>query len=280
MQVKSSPQDARRAPPLIKWPGGKRALLDVIIPILPRQANNYFEPFLGVAALFFALQPEGATLSDTNEELINLYVHVRDSPEKLIDLLKKYKNSEAAYYRVRSESPRGSIQRAARFLYLITLSFNGIHRVNLKGSFNVPYGRKIHLPTYEEDKIFGASRALSTSQLLVADFEVATRKARKGDLVYFDPPYTVAHAHNGFVKYNEKIFSWDDQVRLANHAATLARRGCYVIVSNAYHRSIAALYREFECLKVERYSVIAASSAFRRKIREALYYRTARLSAR
>lgn len=276
MTYKAPPQELKRASPLVKWPGGKRALLDTIIPVFPSCTNRYFEPFLGGGALFFALQPKKAVLSDTNEELINLYLHVRDFPNQLIRILKKYENSEAAYYRIRDDSPRSPIRRAARLLYLSTLSFNGIHRVNLKGQFNVPYGKKTHLPTCDEEKILAASRMLSRTKLIVSDFENATEPAGKGDLVYFDPPYTVAHAHNGFVKYNEKIFSWDDQIRLANHAAILLKRGCHVIVSNADHSSIAELYRGFECLKIERHSVIAASSKHRRKITETLYYRRSR----
>lgn len=273
MAYKLSPHVPIGALPLVKWPGGKRALLDTIIPILPSCANRYFEPFLGGGALFFALQPQDAILSDTNEDLINLYLHVRNLPNELISVLKKYENSETAYYRIRDQSPRSPIRRAARLLYLTTLSFNGIHRVNLKGRFNVPYGKKSHLPTCEEEKILAASRALSTSRLMVSDFEKATEDAGEGDLVYFDPPYTVAHAHNGFVKYNEKIFSWDDQIRLAHHAVTLLKRGCHVIVSNADHSSVGELYRDFELLRIERFSVIAASSEYRRKITEALYYR-------
>ncbi len=261
-----------KAPPLVKWPGGKRALLSHIIPLLPKATRTYFEPFLGGGALFFALQPDRSILADTNEELINLYVQVRDEPGKLISVLRTFENSENAYYRIRDQSLRSPIRRAARLLYLTTLSFNGIHRVNLQGHFNVPYGRKTHLPSCDEAKIFSASRALASATLRVADFELATEKAGKGDLVYFDPPYTVAHANNGFIKYNEKIFSWDDQVRLARHARTLADRGCHVVISNADHRSVSALYRGFESVKIERFSRIAASSEFRRRIKETLYF--------
>lgn len=261
-----------RAAPLVKWPGGKRALLKDILRLLPLTANAYFEPFLGGAALFFAIQPTKATLSDTNEELINLYRQVRDAPDKLIKILRTHENSKSAYYQIRGESPRAPLRRAARLLYLTTLSFNGIHRVNLQGQFNVPYGYRTHLAPYDEDKIFAASRALTKADLHVEDFERATSQAECGDLVYFDPPYTVAHAHNGFLKYNEKIFSWDDQVRLSKHARLLAKRGCHVVISNAEHRSVRDLYRDFRCTRVERFSRIAASGEHRRIISETIYY--------
>jgi len=262
-----------RNPPLVKWPGGKRNLLRDILPLLPRAFNRYYEPFVGSGALFFAMQPTKATLSDTNVELINLYAQVRDRPFDLINLLKKFRNSEEFYYKIRSRLPRMPISRAARFLYLLNLSFNGIHRVNLRGVFNVPYGFKSHLATYDEARIHATSRALASVTLRAVDFAKATGRAQEGDLVYFDPPYSVAHANNGFVKYNEKIFSWDDQVRLAAHAKELANRGCHVYVSNAHHSSVAHLYRGFHVERIKRFSVIAASSEFRRQITEAIYYR-------
>jgi len=261
-----------RVPPLIKWPGGKRALFESIVPHFPTTPKRYFEPFLGGGAVFFALQPKRSWLSDTNEELINLYRQVRDAPDDLIKILRTFKNSEEAYYQIRAQSFRSPKKRAARLMYLTTLSFNGIHRVNLQGQFNVPYGNKTYLDTCDENRIRTASRALASARLDVADFETATRKASAGDLVYFDPPYTVAHAHNGFVKYNERIFSWADQVRLAEHARDLVQRGCHVVISNADHPSVRALYGDFTVKTIERFSRIAASSAHRKAITEALFF--------
>lgn len=272
MSMSLSPDIQIKAPPLIKWPGGKRHLLRDIFPLLPRTFNRYFEPFVGSGALFFALQPSKATLSDTNKDLINLYVQVRDNPNEIVDRVKKYKNSKKFYYSIRSQSPRTPLNKAARLLYLLNLSFNGIHRVNLRGEFNVPYGFKFHLPTHDEERIRATSRALAGVTLRTADFLRATALAAEGDLAYFDPPYTVAHADNGFLKYNEKIFSWNDQVRLAAHARKLADRGCHVFVSNADHPSVKKLYRGFRVATIKRFSIIAASSEYRRQITETVYY--------
>jgi DNA adenine methylase len=258
--------------PLIKWPGGKRAIIRELIATLPPTFNRYFEPFVGGGALFFAVQPRKSILSDTNSDLINLYAQVRDQSEALIRLLRRYRNNEAAYYVVRNQRPRTPLTRAARLLYLTTLSFNGIHRVNLRGEFNVPYGHRTHLDICDEARLASAAKALRNAQLVVADFEEITAKANKGDLVYFDPPYTVAHAHNGFLKYNERIFSWDDQVRLSKHAHLLASRGCYVVVSNADHRSVHRLYSAFQKKNIQRVSRIAASSNYRGRITEMVYY--------
>jgi DNA adenine methylase len=258
--------------PLIKWPGGKRKLLKHILNLLPISFGAYYEPFLGGGALFFALQPRTSCLSDNNNDLINYYIQVRDNVKEVISQLNNFKNTKEDYYKIRSEIPQNNITRAARLIYLTTLSFNGIYRTNLKGEFNVPYGHKTHLLPCETLKLRIASSALSLTQLCCQDFEESVTNARKGDLIYFDPPYTVAHDNNGFLKYNEIIFSWNDQIRLANIANKLARRGCKVIVSNADHISIRPLYDNFKLKIVERPSVIAASNKFRRQIRECLFY--------
>lgn len=261
-----------KASPFIKWPGGKREVLRSLLPIVPPTLSRYFEPFLGGAALYFAMQPRHAVLSDTNENLINLYKQVRDEPRELIRILKTFENSEDYYYQLRDMTFRSAAKRAARLLYLTRLSFNGIHRVNLRGEFNVPYGHKTYLSTCDEDQILAASHILQFAKIVVSDFEKATLTADAGDFIYFDPPYTVAHKNNGFIKYNENIFSWDDQLRLADHARILASRGCHVVVSNADHQSIHKLYRGFRKKRVRRFSRIAASSAHRRAITEMLYY--------
>lgn len=257
--------------PLIKWPGGKRALVPALLAHAPASFNKYYEPFFGGGALFFAIAPEKAVLGDVNEELISCYRCIRDQPQKLIAALRKKSNSAEDYYAVRASKPRTELSRAARFLYLTRLSFNGIHRVNLRGEFNVPYGHKTHLRPVDSEQLETTSRALSAATLEVGDFEATTKRASKGDFVFFDPPYTVAHANNGFVKYNENIFSWADQVRLAKCARSLASRGCHVLVSNADHASVRSLYKGIEHHVIKRHSVIAASSTHRRKITESLF---------
>lgn len=262
---------ACEAVPFLKWAGGKRAIASQILPFLGSPEGHYFEPFLGGGAIFFALGPSVAILSDVNGELIECYEVVKEQPKALADRLSTMKNSEDAYYEIRGEKPRSKLGRAARFLYLTTLSFNGIYRQNLRGEFNVPYGKKTQktLPSFEELEL--ASTALSKVQLLSDDFEASTEQAGAGDTIYFDPPYTVAHNNNGFVKYNAAIFSWKDQVRLAQHAKKLVRRGCRVIVSNADHHSVRALYGGFATHILRRHSVIAANREYRREVTECLF---------
>ena len=259
-------------PPLIKWAGGKRRLLPDIAEIVPPQFGRYYEPFLGGGAVFFSLLPTAATLGDTNGELIQMYVQVRDHPDSVLSRLRRMSNSEEEYYRIRSMKPRTEAGKAARFIYLCTLSFNGIYRQNLKGEFNVPYGYKTHIHPCDAAMLERISESLQGKTLLEGDFEKTTSTAGKGDLVYFDPPYTVAHGNNGFIKYNAMIFSWADQKRLASVALRLKKAGCKVIVSNADHDSIRELYPDFKIRMIERYSVMAASSEFRRPVRECLFY--------
>lgn len=258
-------------PPLIKWPGGKRALAARITSFAPSVYGRYFEPFFGGGAIFFSLRPKNAIIADFNNDLINCYKHIKHSPEALLRILKKYQNTEAFYYKLRSTNPRTDLTKAARFLYLMRLSFNGIHRVNLRGEFNVPYGHKSYLATVDENALWEASQALQSASLRNGDFEATTYDAKAGDFIYFDPPYTVAHSNNGFVKYNEQIFSWMDQERLAAHAKRLARRGCFVLVSNASHWSISELYEGAKEIQLQRSSVIAASSNHRKVITESLF---------
>lgn len=227
---------------------------------------------MGSGALFFALQPKRAFLSDNNRELIDTYRQVRNNPNSVIKQLRALKNTEADYYAVRDSLPKDRAARAARMIYLSRLSFNGIHRVNLRGRFNVPYGYKAHLSPCDPDTIRAASLLLRNAKLSSGDFAKAVASAGAGDLVYFDPPYTTAHVNNGFIKYNARIFTWDDQKRLREVAQELRRRGCSVLVSNADHSSIRSLYKGFSEFRITRHSVIAASSEYRRRITECVFH--------
>ncbi|MCC3372491.1 Dam family site-specific DNA-(adenine-N6)-methyltransferase [Cohnella sp. REN36] len=258
--------------PLLKWPGGKRNMLKHLLPILPMAFNRYYEPFLGGGALFFALQPQNSFLSDCNPDLINCYREVRNNPEEVIRRLQRLENSETSYYEIRRNIPESDIDKCVRLIYLTRLSFNGIYRQNLKGEFNVPYGHRTHLSPCDESKIFSVSRALAGADLRSVDFEDSVLDAKAGDLIYFDPPYTISKGKNGFLRYNSKIFTWDDQVRLSKVASRLVERGCSVVISNANHPSLIKLYESFNYKVIERASSIAASGEHRGQITECIFY--------
>lgn len=256
----------KRLEPFLKWAGGKRLLLDQILPHINATSSRktYFEPFLGGGAVFFALSPSRAVLSDSNEALIDTYAAVRDYVETVIDRLRHFPYSESDYYRIRDSKPRTAAGRAARFIYLNKTCFNGLYRENLDGEFNVPFGRHGSQPlTCDRAQLRGASAALKGTTLKKLDFEEAVGPARSGDVVYFDPPYVVSHTENGFVEYNARIFSWEDQERLAELARNLAAEGVHVVVSNADHGSIRKLYSGFHIQRLVRWSTMAASKTKR-----------------
>lgn len=263
-----------KAKPLLKWPGGKRRLLKYLLPLIPKKFGRYHEPFCGGGALFFALQPAGSLLSDTNPELINCYRQVRDRPEQMIRLLRDWENTEEAYIQIRSWNPKDVLERAARLLYLTRLSFNGIYRLNSRGEFNVPYGRRDHMATCDPEQIRAVSSVLASSRLNCDDFEAVERRASSGDVVYFDPPYVLPDDNSGFVRYNGhgRNFQWDDQVRLAKVALRLRSRGVRVLVSNANHPEIRNLYRGLRKRIIQRSSTIAADGALRGVITEVIFY--------
>jgi len=267
----------RRGPkglkPFIKWAGGKRWLLNNPNFALPSFSGRYIEPFLGGAAVFFHLAPSQAILCDVNERLIDTYRSIRDEWQLvqagLADLQEKH--SKDFYYEERSRRHPESHLRAAQFLYLNRTCFNGLYRENLKGQFNVPIGTKTQV-VLPEDNFEEASKLLARADLRNGDFEAVVAEAVEGDLVFIDPPYTTAHNVNGFVKYNQKIFTWDDQKRLMDAVASAKRRGAQIVLTNADHESIHALYAGLGTpIVVSRPSVIAGSVGSRRGTTEILF---------
>jgi DNA adenine methylase len=254
-----------QARPFLKWAGGKRWLTSKLSTALPLKFGKYFEPFLGSGASFFSIAPNNATLSDSNKELITTYNVIKDKPEAVVAGLRRLQNahSKEFYYTMRSKKPRTDLSTALRFLYLNRTCFNGLYRVNKKNEFNVLAGTK-NTVVMGDDDFFSVSAALKSAVIINSDFEPIIQSAKREDLIYVDPPYTVKHNLNGFIKYNQSIFSWDDQVRLNRSLVDAKNRGCHIIISNADHSSIRDLYAEnFYCESVTRHSVISGSSEFR-----------------
>jgi len=256
--------------PFIKWAGGKRWLVNNHRHLFPHTFNRYYEPFLGGAASFFALNPRKATLSDMNGELICTYQAIKNDWMKVYEILKRHQKSHSKdyYYKIRASRPRTEHSKAARFLYLNRTCWNGLYRVNLKGQVNVPIGTKDAV-LMDTDNFEGISYAIRNVSIYRCDFEVTINRSRDGDFVFADPPYTVKHNNNGFLKYNENIFSWDDQIRLRDALHRAVRRGVKVVVTNANHQSVRELYKDFtQPITVSRASVLSADSAFRSSVEE------------
>lgn len=271
MKTKNRNTD-KKSTPFLKWTGGKRWLAKEINALLPNNYKRYIEPFLGGGALFFHLNPKLATLSDLNDDLINTYKQVRDNVEEVILKLSRYEICPNVYKKIRSSNPRLSFTKAVKFLYLNRTAFNGIYRVNREGKFNVPFGCKEGTIICDEDLLRNSSKLLRNKKLQISDFESVINGAEVGDLVYADPPYTTKHNNNGFRRYNETIFSWDDQERLADCCIRATKRGVHVFVSNAYHDPIIELYDGFKVKSVSRHSVISGDPEGRSEVKESLIY--------
>lgn len=259
--------------PFIKWAGGKRWLLNSPNFGLPEFSGRYIEPFLGGGAIFFHLAPPDAILSDVNERLIATYRSIRDEWRLVQASLAEFqeRHSKEFYYEERCREHSSSHLRAAQFLYLNRTCFNGLYRENLKGQFNVPLGTKTQV-TLLDDDFEMASNILSRADLRTGDFEAVVAEAVEGDLVFLDPPYTTAHNCNGFVKYNQKIFTWDDQKRLMEAIRDATQRGARIVLTNADHESIHELYVELGVpTVVSRPSVISGSVNSRGGTTEALF---------
>jgi DNA adenine methylase len=259
--------------PFLKWPGGKRWLTNRHLDMFPKTYGKYIEPFLGGGAVFFALSPKDAYLSDSNEELVNTYNRIKGDRLKIEKSLARFqsKHDSDFYYKVRDKSsPTDPVARAVRFLYLNRTCFNGIYRVNKNGDFNVPIGTKDAV-SFEDGYLDKVAQALKNARIRRRDFAVAIGKANKNDFVFIDPPYTVMHNNNGFVKYNAQLFSWTDQARLATSIKEAAERGALIMMSNADHESVRALYDGFGFHHVlARSSVLAGDPGKRRSATELL----------
>jgi DNA adenine methylase len=257
--------------PFLKWAGGKRWFVQKHADLLPKSYNRYIEPFLGGGSVFFHLQPTHSILGDTNPDVISAYCGIKQDWKALVQSLQNHdrNHSDEYYYSIRSSKPRAIISRASRMLYLNRTCFNGIYRVNRQGEFNVPRGTKDAV-LMESDKFEEISQLLKSADIRLVDFEVLIDEAESGDFIFADPPYTVRHNFNGFVKYNEKLFSWHDQERLAAALIRARGRGVQVLSTNANHSSVRELYndKDFHLSITSRFSSISAAPKNRKQFEE------------
>lgn len=260
------------AKPFLKWAGGKRWLAATVAPLLANRTGCYVEPFLGGGSVFFQVDCRQALLSDINDELVNAFRIVRDQPDQLFRVLKCLPMRRALFRKIRDEKCSTDVARAARMLYLNRAAFNGLYRVNQRGEFNVPFGCKPGTRPAEHRSILECSSKLQRAFIISTDFRILLNTVTPRDTVFLDPPYTVRHDNNGFRRYNERIFHWDDQVTLAAMASRLARLGVKIVVTNAAHDEVVALYPKklFRRYTVCRPTNMAAKAAARGFCREAI----------
>lgn len=239
---------ANRTKPILKWAGGKSALLPQLVEHFPRQFSCYLEPFLGGGAVFFSLRKNHLLhkwVNDSDPDLYNLYCVVRDTPQSLMRTLAEYSEnySESFYYKLREQQFEDPVLRASQTVFLNKCGFNGLYRKNRSGKFNVPFGKRAYCPIlFQESNLLEASERLRSAELTCVDFETVLEQAPEGSLVYCDPPYAPVSATASFRHYQGSGFSLEDQQRLWQACLHAHSRGVHVVVSNSYCDSIVNLY--------------------------------------
>lgn len=239
--------------PFVKWAGGKRQLIPVLNENLPETFGTYYEPFLGGGALLFHILTERngpkCSISDLNSNLVLAYITIRDKIDDLVSSLKNHernyhKDSSSYYYSVRDSNPRTDVEKTSRLIFLNRTCFNGLYRVNSKGKFNVPLGKYTNPNIVNEENIRSVSQILKTSRVSIEcrDFGAVLRDAKKGDLVYFDPPYQPVSNTANFTSYTSKDFTIDDLGRLAELCDKLDSKGCKVLLSNSDSKEVSKMF--------------------------------------
>ena len=257
-------------------------MLNQLLPLFPKEFNNYHEPFLGGGAVFFELYSQGLLkdkkvyISDINAELINTYLIVKNSPNELINNLEEFKkkHNKEFYYQIRELDRQedfkslSDIQRATRFIYLNKICFNGLYRVNRKGYFNTPIGSYKNPNIADRDTILRASEALQNAIILNKSFDKIKNNINKNDLVYFDPPYYPLNETSSFTAYDSNYFLDDKQKELFTIFKELDKNDCFVLHSNSDTDFIKNLYARYDINFVQANRFINSKSSGRGKINE------------
>ncbi len=265
--------------PFVKWAGGKRQVIDKLCEYAPDEFDTYYEPFIGGGALLFELSPKKAVINDSNKELMNVYQVLCDENKfkKMCNILNHYEteHNEEFYYEIRNKdrnknsfSRLSDYKKAARTIYLNKACFNGLYRVNSKNEFNVPFGKKEKVNTYDGGNLITVSNYLTMNDIKImnVDFEAAVKDAKKGDFVYFDPPYD-SDTHT-FNSYTEEGFNKEQQRRLAKVFKELDQKGVYVMLSNHNTILVNELYKDYHFHTIEAKRNINANGKKRGKIEE------------
>ncbi len=246
-------QVALEPKPFVKWAGGKRQLLAELEKNFPKQFGTYFEPFLGGGAVLFDLLAKKPNLkcsiSDLNSDLVLAYVTIRDKLGRLIESLENHsknyhKDSTGYYYEVRKQEPKSQIEKVSRLLFLNKTCFNGLYRVNSKGKFNVPLGRYTNPNIVNRENLTIVSKFLQSEKIKIScrDFESILKDSKKGDFVYFDPPYQPVSDTANFTSYTHRDFTEDDLQRLADLANQLNSKGVHVLLSNSNTKIVKKMF--------------------------------------
>lgn len=262
--------------PFVKWAGGKTKMLPFILSSFPEKVDTYYEPFLGGGAVFFEMLRQKrfrkAVIGDSNPDLMCAFTAIKDQVEDLIAELKsgKYKYERRTFERIRSvdSGTLDAVQRAARFVYLNKTCFNGLYRVNRDGQFNAPFGKFENPLICDEPNLRAVSRALKGVRLVHGDFALIVEKAKRGDGVYFDPPYLPISKTASFTAYNAGGFGLGDHYKLAGLFKELAGMGVNVVVSNSLSDKTRELYSGFDVRELTGSRNIGGPAEYRKPVKE------------
>ncbi len=244
--------------PFLKWAGGKGQLLKAIRktypPELGRGIKKYAEPFVGGGAVLLDILSryalDGIYISDVNTELINAYKAVRDDVAGLVSALgsiqKEYlrltPHRRKKYYYAKRElfnasKPRppedGDTDAAALFIFLNKTCFNGLHRVNKKGLFNVPIGAYKNPLICDTANLERISALLQNVTIVCGDYRLSSGFIDANTFVYFDPPYRPLNETANFNAYTENIFNDISHRELADFVNEMAEKQAKIVVSNS-----------------------------------------------
>jgi len=258
--------------PVLRWAGGKRRLVHRLVKLLPREWNTYVEPMAGGAALFFYLGPRRALLADINPDLINFYRILKSDTSHLVSRLASLHASRALYYKMRDKKPKSKLGRAVRFAYLNRLCWNGLHRVNRGGSFNVPIGDRRPKKLWDPQALYQAAELLQNAELLNADFETTLQCLKGGDFAFIDPPYPRgSQGGTGFNKFHEDFFAAEDHKRLGKALRELSRRDVLLMITLSASSRILKHYPAFLTRHyLNGKSLMSAQRESRRTVREVI----------
>lgn len=266
--------------PFLKWVGGKRQLMAVIVNNLPKNIKNlkYYEPFIGGGAVFFHLQPVNAVINDLNNELINVYCVIKNDLDSLIADLKRHKNNAEYFYEIRALDRTDdfntltAVQKASRLIYLNKTCFNGLYRVNNAGEFNVPFGRYKNPNIVNEPTLKAVSKFLKNSNIRISceDYENVLEKADRDSFVYIDPPYHPISESSNFTGYVRGGWNANDQTRLRDTCDKLNKRGVKFLLSNSSASLIKELYKDFNITNVKASRFVNSKASGRGQIDEVL----------
>lgn len=266
--------------PFLKWVGGKRQIMPVIVDHLPKNITklDYIEPFVGGGAVLFHLQPKNSIINDFNSELINVYEVIKNDHEVLISDLKKHKNEADYFYEIRGIDRTEKfkkltkVERASRIIYLNKTCFNGLYRVNNAGEFNAPFGRYKNPNIVNEPTLKAVSKYLNSNniQLLTGDYAEALNQASKNSFVYLDPPYHPISENSNFTGYVKGGWDENDQVRLREACDNLNSRRIKFLLSNSASSFIKEQYKNYNISIIKANRAVNSDGTNRGEIDELL----------